>query len=97
MKKASCTEVPVLPSDRVGARALVDTFGAGQVFPQSDVQALADQLTELSSNPLKLQAMKWACAALAEAIQPSRVAAYMLEVLSAAPPFPHAGTGLPNR
>lgn len=93
VNEALCAGVPVLCSDRVGARVLVETFGAGQVFPSGDVQALADQLVELVSDPAKLQEMKKACAAAAEAIQPSRAAAYMLEVLSAEP---HARAAIPS-
>jgi glycosyltransferase involved in cell wall biosynthesis len=90
---ALCAGVPVLCSDQVGARVLVETFGAGQVFPRGDVMALGEQIAQLAADPAKLQAMKAACAAAAEAIQPSRAAAYMLEVLSAEP---HARAAIPS-
>ena len=85
VNEALCAGVPVLCSDQVGARVLVETFGAGQVFPRGDEQALAEQLIALAANPAKLQAMKSACPAAADAIQPARAAAYMLQVLSAEP------------
>ncbi|MEN9369042.1 MAG: hypothetical protein RL489_3400 [Pseudomonadota bacterium] len=85
VNEALCAGVPVLCSDQVGARVLVETFGAGQVFARGDEQALADLLVTLANRPERLQAMKSACAAAAEAIQPARAAAYMLEVLSAEP------------
>jgi glycosyltransferase involved in cell wall biosynthesis len=85
VNEALCSGVPVLCSDQVGARVLVETFGAGQVFASGDEQALADLLVTLETQPEQLQAMKSACAAAAEAIQPVRAAAYMLEVLSADP------------
>lgn len=85
VNEALCAGVPVLCSDQVGARVLVETFGAGQVFARGDDQALANLLVSLANRPEWLQAMKSACAAAAEAIQPARAAAYMLEVLSAEP------------
>lgn len=85
VNEALCAGVPVLCSDQVGARVLVETFGTGQVFARGDEQALADLLVTLAKRPERLQAMKSACAAAAEAIQPARAAAYMLEVLSAEP------------
>lgn len=98
VNEALCAGVPVLCSDQVGARVLVETFGAGQVFARGDEQALADLLVTLANRLDQLQAMKSACAAAAEAIQPARAAAYMLEVLSADPaaraaiPSPWYGT-----
>ncbi|MDD5247878.1 MAG: glycosyltransferase family 4 protein [Rhodocyclaceae bacterium] len=84
VNEALCAGVPVLCSDQVGARVLVETFGAGLVFPRGDEEALADILLALTREPLALQSMKAACPAAAAAIQPSRAAAYMLRVLSAA-------------
>ena len=85
VNEALCAGVPVLCSDQVGARVLVETFGAGQIFPRGDEQVLADLLVKLATQPELLQAMKSACAAAAEAIQPAQAAAYMLQVLSAEP------------
>lgn len=85
VNEAICAGVPVLCSDQVGARVLVETFGAGQVFARSDKQALADWLVTLAGHPERLEAMKSACTAAAEAIQPARAASYMLEVLLAEP------------
>jgi len=85
VNEALCAGVPVLCSDQVGARVLVETFGAGQVFARGDEQALAHLLVSLANRPERLQAMKSACATAAEAIQPLRAAAYLLEVLSEEP------------
>jgi glycosyltransferase involved in cell wall biosynthesis len=85
VNEALCSGVPVLCSDQVGARVLVETFGAGQVFACGDEEALADLLVTLANRPEQLQTMKSACATAAEAIQPASAAAYMLEVLSAKP------------
>lgn len=93
VNEALCAGVPVLCSDGVGARVLVETFGAGAVFPRGDVHALADALLALAADPARLQSMKAACPAAAEAIQPQRAAAYMLEVLTATPA---ARAGIPT-
>ncbi len=85
INEALCARVPVLCSDRVGARVLVETFGAGQVFPQGNLHALAKQISELAVRRDQLQRMRSACCAAAEAIQPERAAAYMLQVLSSTP------------
>jgi glycosyltransferase involved in cell wall biosynthesis len=85
VNEALCAGVPVLCSDQVGARVLVETFGSGQVFARGDEKALADLLVMLAKRPERLQAMKSACGAAAKAIQPARAATYMLEVLSADP------------
>jgi glycosyltransferase involved in cell wall biosynthesis len=93
VNEALCAGVPVLCSDQVGARVLLETFGVGQVFARGDAHALADLFVTLANRPERLQAMKSACAAAAEAIQPARAAAYMLEVLSAEP---SARAGIPS-
>lgn len=85
VNEALCAGVPVLCSDQVGARVLVETFGAGQVFPRGDIQALTDQLVDLIEHPARLEAMKSACVAAAHLIQPAQAATYMLQVLSAEP------------
>jgi glycosyltransferase involved in cell wall biosynthesis len=85
VNEALCAGVPVLCSDQVGARVLVETFGAGLVFARGDEKALADLLMRLATRPETLHAMKSVCAAAAQAIQPVRAAAYMLAVLSAEP------------
>lgn len=85
VNEALCAGVPVLCSDAVGARVLVDTFGAGRVFPRGDEAVLADLLVALAVDPGRVQSMKSACASAAEAIQPARAAAYMLQVMTAEP------------
>ena len=36
VNEALCAQVPVLCSDRVGARAVVERFGAGSIYGDSD-------------------------------------------------------------
>jgi glycosyltransferase involved in cell wall biosynthesis len=85
INEALCVGVPVLCSDQVGARVLVETFGVGLVFPCGDDKALTEQLVALAANSAMLEAIKSACLNSVEAIQPARAAAYMLEVLTAEP------------
>jgi glycosyltransferase involved in cell wall biosynthesis len=85
VNEALCAGVPVVCSDQVGARVLLETFGAGLIFASGDEQALADLLVKLAGGPEQLQAMKLACADATKAIQPARAAAYMLDVISAEP------------
>ena len=85
VNEALCAGVPVICSDQVGSRVLVETFGAGKVFPRGDEEALADLLVTIACDTTMLQTMKSACPDAAEAIQPARAAAYMLQVLTAEP------------
>jgi glycosyltransferase involved in cell wall biosynthesis len=85
VNEALCAGIPVICSDQVGARVLVETFAAGDVFPRGDAMVLATLLTDLAASPAKLLAMKAACQAAAIAIQPVRAAAYMLQVLRTVP------------
>jgi glycosyltransferase involved in cell wall biosynthesis len=83
VNEALCAGVPVLCSDQVGARALVETFNAGQVFPSGDVEALAVILVGLANDPARLENMRLASIAAAKSIQPTSAAAYMLQVMLA--------------
>ncbi|OED51002.1 hypothetical protein ACH42_00300 [Endozoicomonas sp. (ex Bugula neritina AB1)] len=82
VNEALCSGVPVLCSDQVGARVLVESFNAGLVFTCGDDEALASLLVSLSSEPSRLQEMKSGCASASEAIQPEKAARYMLQVFS---------------
>lgn len=83
VNEALCAGIPVLCSDQVGAGVLVDTFGAGQIFPSGNSQSLANIIVGISTYPSKLHSMKVACSAAAKSIQPDRAAAYMYDVISA--------------
>lgn len=85
VNEALCAGVPVLCSDQVGARELVEMFGAGQVFPSGDVQALTSMLVDLSTDVDRCIAMTSACSAASRAIQPDQAAAYMLAIFSNEP------------
>ena len=83
VNEAICAGVPVICSDQVGARVLIDSFNVGEVFPSGNKEALADLLVEIASDSSKLRTYKAACPMAAAAIQPSQAANYMLRVLSA--------------
>ncbi|WP_157742031.1 glycosyltransferase family 4 protein [Pseudomonas sp. NS1(2017)] len=85
VNEALCAGVPVICSDQVGARALVEKFGAGAVFDAENTQALASLLNSLSANPERLLAMRAGARLAAAAIQPDVAASYMLAVLRAKP------------
>ncbi|KPA88382.1 glycosyltransferase [Pseudomonas asplenii] len=85
VNEALCVGVPVLCSDQVGARTLVEKFGAGVVFDSHDPLALERILGGLCSEPERLIAMRAATRAAAAAIQPAVAAGYMLAVLRAKP------------
>lgn len=85
VNEALCAGVPVICSDQVGARALVERYGAGVVLDSNDPNALESIITALYADPARLQAMRAATLHAAAAIQPDVAAAYMLAVLQASP------------
>jgi glycosyltransferase involved in cell wall biosynthesis len=85
VNEALCAGVPVICSDQVGARVLVERFGAGEVFDSNNPHALASIINTLCSDPMRLLTMRAATQEAAVAIQPDVAAAYMLAVLRAAP------------
>ncbi|WP_448652351.1 glycosyltransferase family 4 protein [Pseudomonas fluorescens] len=85
VNEALCAGVPVICSDQVGARVLVEKFGAGAVFESESPDALESLLSTLWSNPERLLAMRAATQHAAAAIQPDVAASYMLAVLRAKP------------
>ncbi|NWA04469.1 glycosyltransferase family 4 protein [Pseudomonas gingeri] len=85
VNEALCAGVPVLCSDQVGARVLVEKFGAGAVFDSNDHGALERMIGMLCSEPEHLVAMRAATHHAAAAIQPVVAADYMLAVLRAKP------------
>ncbi len=85
VNEALLAGVPVLCSNRVGARTVVQSFGAGAVFDPDDVDSLAAQLQRLVSQPHTLAAMQAATRPAADAIAPATAARYMLAVIDAEP------------
>ncbi|WP_294736804.1 glycosyltransferase family 4 protein [uncultured Pseudomonas sp.] len=85
VNEALCAGVPVICSDQVGARVLIEKFGAGVVFDSNDSGALEAIISKLGSKPEHLLAMRAATRSAAQAIQPDVAAGYMLAVLRAKP------------
>lgn len=85
VNEALCAGVPVICSDQVGARVLVEKFAAGAVYDAESPDALEALITALASEPERLLAMRAATRHAAEAIQPNVAASYMLAVLRAKP------------
>jgi glycosyltransferase involved in cell wall biosynthesis len=98
VNEALLAGVPVICSDRVGAKALVQTFGAGSVFPAGDEAALAEQLGALVQDPERRQTQRQAARRAAGCIDPAVAARYMWAVIErrgavaqAMPPSPWYG------
>jgi glycosyltransferase involved in cell wall biosynthesis len=85
VNEALCAGVPVLCSEQVGARTVIETFGAGMVFACDDAGAIAGAIDRLLSQPQQLLAWRDAARRAASAIQPEVAAAYMLDVIEATP------------
>lgn len=83
VNEALCAGVPVVCSDRVGARVLVESFSAGASFKAGDVDDLRETLIALERDRTRLAAMRDGAGRAAAAIQPDVGAAYMLDVLRA--------------
>ena len=73
--------VPALVSDRVGAQALVKAANAGAVFKADSVTALVELFVRIADDPLQLK--DWANGArkLADSLEPSAGADYLLACL----------------
>lgn len=73
--------VPVLASDRVGAKCLLEASGAGMVFRSGDAAQLASLLAGLVADRHELRVMAAACSGFVECITPSIGADYLSQVL----------------
>ena len=81
--------VPVVVSDRVGAKTLVEDSGAGLIFENGNVAQLAELLTDLSVHREKIATMKSRCAVVRDLITPQIGADYLKKVLN----YHFAGSG----
>ena len=85
VNEALSAHVPVVCSSHVGARTLVENFGAGSVFTSDDAGALCQALKHLLTDAKALPRMREAAARAEPAIEPAVAARYMLAVINAAP------------
>ena len=74
--------VPVILSDRVGAKALVEKSGAGILFKSENVDDLKYLLLTLLSDPQKQAQYAEKAAQMAGKITPSAAAIYLEEILN---------------
>jgi glycosyltransferase involved in cell wall biosynthesis len=73
--------IPVICSDAVGARVLVEASGAGQTFAASDADALASLLLELSQQPEKLKKWRLNAERFSDSLSPQVAAQYQMDCL----------------
>lgn len=85
VNEALSAHVSVVCSDQVGARALVEKFGAGAIFTAGDAHALYLALRNVLLEPQSLERMREGAFRAARAIEPAVAATYMLEVIRANP------------
>lgn len=81
VNEALLQSVPVICSDAVGAKVLVQKSGAGSIFPASDSMALASLLTELLRNPDRLVDWRSKAAGLGDWLSPAVAARYQMDCL----------------
>lgn len=74
--------VPVIVSDQVGAKVLVESTGAGAIVPAGDAKALAKNLEALLDSPALLARWKKNAKNIGESIFPVVAASYMYEALT---------------
>jgi glycosyltransferase involved in cell wall biosynthesis len=74
--------VPVILSNRVGAKCLVEFTGAGLVFESENISDLAGKMKMLIENPLFLQELKENARKVGDQILPEMAAQYFLDTLS---------------
>lgn len=73
--------VPVITSDAVGARTLVEKSGAGAVFLVSDVDGLARVISNLARDPQLLEQWRKAAANFQRELSPEVAANYLCDCL----------------
>jgi len=73
--------VPVVVSDRVGAKCLVEHSGAGLVFRNEDTGHLVEILKDLCTNLKKTKRMSAMCNVVTKHLTPAMGADYLLRVI----------------
>jgi len=73
--------VPVIVSDRVGAKILFEKSGAGLIFRSENIDDLINQLLEIIHSPEKQKEYAKQAALIAPKLLPSEAAIYLEEIL----------------
>lgn len=73
--------VPVILSDRVGSKCLVESSSAGVIFKSGNPSDLVGKIISIATDPSKLSELRSRAKEVAEEIQPAKAAEYILKVL----------------
>jgi glycosyltransferase involved in cell wall biosynthesis len=73
--------IPVIISDRVGAKCLIENSGAGIIFKNEDVDDLTQKIWGFVDNPISIDEMKRNAIDTSTKILPINAAKYLVEVL----------------
>ena len=79
--------VPVIVSDQVGAKCLIEKSGAGEVIKVNDVGALSNCFQELIINPDRLETWKYAALKFSPCLMPKNGAQYLYDCLYPSSPL----------
>jgi glycosyltransferase involved in cell wall biosynthesis len=82
VNEALMQNVPVIVSDRVGAKVLVEKSGAGMVFQSENVQELKNLLLRILQERKTLDRMKANCTKIGPMISPHNGSGYLLEIIN---------------
>lgn len=74
--------VPVICSNRVGASAVVEHWGAGMVYDSANPFALSETLALLAREPARLEPMRAAARSVARLLTPTIAAEYMRDAVA---------------
>lgn len=74
--------IPVIASDQVGAKCLIEATGAGIIFKNEDVNDLAARLNELAETPKLIEGYRARARNVYKTILPEVAAQYFLDALS---------------
>lgn len=72
--------VPVIVSDRVGSKCIVENSGAGITFESGNAFDLANKIEKIALVPMELNSLRIRCKDVGLKILPSAAAKYLLEV-----------------
>jgi glycosyltransferase involved in cell wall biosynthesis len=81
VNEALLQNVPVIVSDRVGAKVLVEYSGAGKVFKSENVSNLTEVLLSIVDSPETLNQMKDNCAKVHDFITPDYGSSYLKKII----------------
>lgn len=82
MNESILAEVPVLSSDSMGAKCIVEKFGCGDIFSLSKKNDLEKKIINLINNPEKLNKMKNKTLSAQKYLTPEFAANYIFNVIN---------------